>query len=97
MGAITAYGTVVVVLVDLRWTLPAQRDCDKLDRCMTTSRKILFNKFVRRSENKSRPLIPQRLYTQIRYDMLILLLEKKTRSTAIWYESMKFLCTYRGH
>ena len=33
--------TVVVVLVDLRWTLPAQRGCDELDWCMTTSRKIL--------------------------------------------------------
>ena len=41
MGAFTAYGTVVVVLVDLRWTLPTQSDCDELDWCMTTSRKIL--------------------------------------------------------
>ena len=48
MGAVSVYGTVVVVLVDLRWTMPAQRDCDELDWRMTTSRKIRFNKFVSR-------------------------------------------------
>ena len=81
--------------------MPVQCDCDELDLCMTTSRKIRFNKFVSRRRWKQITTTdyypPTSLYSDQIWYAHLNIREKKTLSTATWYESMKFLCTYRDH